>query len=79
MENMTELERKFIIMARIAVALNRKGVNSGVNFVDGGNMCCLTVRLASCDDENYQIETHFDFERTEEELLKWWAAIDGEK
>ena len=77
MENMTELERKFILMARIAVALNRKGVNAGVNFVEGGESCCLTVRLANCDDENYQIETHFDFERTEAELLEWWSAIEG--
>lgn len=73
---MTTLERKFIIMSRIAVALQRKGICAGVDFVDGNDHCCLTVRLSSAEEDNYQIDTYFDFERTEQELLDWWAEIE---
>lgn len=79
MENMTELERKFILMARIANAFNRKGINSSVSYIDDTEHCAITVRLSHHKEENYQIEHISSLEVSEGQLLEWWAAIEGEK
>ena len=79
MENMTELERKFILMARIANAFKRKGINSSVSYIDDCEACSITVRLSHHKEENYQIEHITSIEVSEEQLLEWWAAIEGDK
>ena len=73
---MTTLERKFIIMSRIAVALQRKGICAGVDFLPDLSACSIVVRLSKISDPSYVCETIFDFERTEQELLDWWAEIE---
>lgn len=79
MENMTELERKFILMARIANAFKRKGINSAVSYVDDSKDCAITVRLSHHKEENYQIEHISSLEVSEEQLLEWWSVIEGDK
>lgn len=79
MENMTELERKFILMARIANAFKRKGISSSVGYIDDFDACAITVRLSHHKEENYQLEHITSLEISEEQLLEWWSAIDGEE
>lgn len=73
MENMTELERKFIMMSRIAVALHCKGLVTSVNL-----HCDFASILVHDPSDNYTIIEHLcDDKITEQELLAWWSAIEG--
>lgn len=67
---MSELERKFIIMSRIAVALNRKGLIVSVTIID--DFCSINVQAS----DNTCIEDIRSFETTESELLDWWSEIE---
>lgn len=76
---MNELENKFIIMARIAVALSRKGIFANVGMHEDG-FAVLNAALTSykVGSEEYTVETVFSNSVTESELLEWWSAIEGE-
>jgi hypothetical protein len=69
---MTEVERKFIMMARIGNLLTRKGLIVAVsNF---GKFCHISVQDGG---NNEVIEMKSSHEITEEELLDWWSAIEN--
>lgn len=72
---MTELERKFIIMARISVALSRKGIWSSVSMHEAG-FAVIDVRKGSYFDEDFSVEPTFSNHITESELLEWWSEIE---
>lgn len=72
---MTELERKFIIMSRISVALWRKGIASCVNMHQDG-FCAITVMLGSYKSESFNHDFVTSYEATEAELLEWWAEVE---
>ncbi|AUR90723.1 hypothetical protein VPHK359_0084 [Vibrio phage K359] len=73
MENMTELERKFIMMSRIAVVMHKKGMVASVTM--HGEFAGFSVQ--DPDDGYKIIENLYDYEITEQELLDWWSAIEG--
>jgi hypothetical protein len=72
---MTELERKFIIMSRISVALARKGIFSSVTMHEGG-FCLISFGLNSYKSEDYVRDDVYSNRCTEAELLEWWAEVE---
>jgi len=73
MENMTELERKFIMMSRIAVILRKSNLVSSVTL--HGDFAVMDV-LDEMDSYEH-VSSIYDREITEQELLDWWRAIEG--
>ncbi|CAM0025562.1 hypothetical protein VPH95E331_0084 [Vibrio phage 95E33-1] len=72
MENMTELERKFIMMSRIAMQLAQRGLIAGATHY--GDFCAISVQ---CSKTFTVLEDVNSFNSTEQELLNWWSAIEG--
>lgn len=72
MENMTEIERKFIMMSRIAVILRKSGLVSSVTLQ--GDFAVMDV-LDGMDSYEH-VSSIYDREITEQELLEWWSAIE---
>ncbi|AUR99227.1 hypothetical protein NVP1263B_67 [Vibrio phage 1.263.B._10N.286.51.B1] len=77
MENMTTTENKYMILARIAMLLRRKGFH-------------VSLSSQSTDNEYISMYVHYfvgegsviveDLDAryvTEQELLDWWSAIEG--
>lgn len=71
---MDELDNKFIIMARIAVELRKVGLICSSSLFD--SFCYICVQFGS--GINGVVESLYDYEVTEEELLSWWDAINYE-
>lgn len=75
---MNEVERKFIIMSRIAVLLGRKGLIAGVTIYpsecNAGSFCQISVQDA---ESSAVLEARNDNYATEAELLDWWSAIEN--
>lgn len=74
MENMTELERKFIMMSRIAVELSKKGLHASVDIDPDNSYSHLFVHCMGLG--NSVVEHLYSSECTESELLEWWSAIE---
>ena len=69
---MTELERKFIMMSRIAVQLVRKGLIAGATHY--GDFCSINVQCSKTFDVLEDVSSNH---ATEQDLLDWWSAIEG--
>lgn len=73
-----EIERKFIIMSRIAVLLSRKGLIAGVTIYpsecNAGSFCQISVQDAK---SIAVLESLDDHEVTKQELLDWWSVIEN--
>lgn len=72
---MDDTANKFIIMARISVSLREKGLLSYLMI--GEDYCILTVQLGTSDNF-FVVENVSDKSTTEQELLEWWAIIEGD-
>ncbi|CAM0047357.1 hypothetical protein VPHK435_0082 [Vibrio phage K435] len=72
-QGMTELERKFIMMSRIAVVMHKKGMIATVALHVG----FASISLQDPNNGYEIIENFYDHEITEQELLDWWSAIEG--
>ncbi len=68
---MDAVDNKFIIMARIAVALRKKGFVASVTIHD--TFCSMVVHTLDTYDV---VEYLYGDECTEQELLNWLTAIE---
>lgn len=72
---MTELERKYITMARIAVLLQRKGLTVSTMLCD--DYCNMYVHLYNKETDTSTIVNEiWDHKITEKELLDWWSVLE---
>lgn len=72
---MTELERKYITMSRIAVLLQRKGLTVSTMICD--DFCNMYVHLYNKEtDTNTIVNEIWDSKITEKELLDWWSVLE---
>lgn len=80
MENtMTLEERKFIIMARIAVLLGRQGYYCDVQQHPAGYT--VLHKKIQDEDEPFTVSHHaiiFSNTKTEEELMQWWSELESD-
>lgn len=70
---MTEVERKFIMMARIGNLLTRNGLI--VSLSNFGGFCSIAVQDS---ESNKVLEDKTSSQLTEQELLDWWSAIEND-
>lgn len=68
----SELERKFMLMSSVAVALRRKGFLAAVGFF--GDFCHIVVQ----DSNNAIVADEFSKDTSEQDLLKWLKSVLGE-
>lgn len=73
-----EIERKFIIMSRIAISLSSKGLIADVTIYpsecNAGSFCQIIVQDA---ESTCVLEFRNSNQATEQELLDWWSAIEN--
>lgn len=74
---MTELERKYIMMARIAVLLQRNGLSVTTMLFD--DYCNMFVSLYNKETDTSTIVNEiWDHKITEKELLDWWSVLEAQ-
>ncbi|AUS00345.1 hypothetical protein NVP1273O_68 [Vibrio phage 1.273.O._10N.286.54.C7] len=77
MENMTTTENKYMILARIAMLLRRKGLHVSLTSQSTDNEY-ISMFVHYFVGEDAVIVEHLDArDATEQELLDWWSAIEG--
>ncbi|WWO62276.1 hypothetical protein [Vibrio phage vB_VcM_SY] len=77
MENMTTTENKYMILARIAMLLRRKGLHVSL-YSDGVNSEYISMGVYYFSDGDCTFIEDLDARKaTEQELLDWWSAIKG--
>ena len=71
---MDTVDNKFIIMARIAVLLRKKGFISNVSLIDDFAILCVQIK----NGEEYSI-VEYTTNSTEAELLDWMQILNDEE
>jgi len=69
---MSELERKFIILSRISVALHRKGFSATVGILN--DFAHINVQDKNHDTVEHMLTTDL----TESQLLDWWSKLEND-
>ncbi|AUS00807.1 hypothetical protein NVP1278O_72 [Vibrio phage 1.278.O._10N.286.54.E8] len=76
-QGMTTTENKYMIMARIAMLLRRKGLHVSLASQSTDNEY-ISMFVHYFVGEDAVIVEHLDArDATEQELLDWWSAIEG--
>lgn len=77
MENMTTTENKYMILARIAMLLRRKGLHVSLTSQSTDNEYISMFVHYFVGEESVIVEDLDARYTTEQELLDWWGAIEG--
>ena len=77
MENMTTTENKYMILARIAMLLRRKGFHVSLSSQSTDNEYISMYVHYFVGEESVIVEDLDARYVTEQELLDWWSAIEG--
>ena len=76
-QGMTTTENKYMILARIAILLRRKGLHVSLTSQSADSEYISMFVHYFVGEESVIVERFDARDSTEQELLDWWSAIEG--